>query len=113
MVAPGDVVLVDFPGAEITKRRPAVVVSSESYHSNRPDVILGLLTTRIPPSPCPSDHILKDWKIAGLHHPSCFRSFLITVPAKAIRGIGHLSEADWIEVQNGLRNAFGGGTRVI
>lgn len=41
----GDIVTVDFPGITGIKRRPAVVLSSEVYHSLRPDVIVGLITT--------------------------------------------------------------------
>jgi mRNA interferase MazF len=46
MVKPGDVVTVDFPGALGVKRRPAVVISTDTYHTTRPDVILGLLTSQ-------------------------------------------------------------------
>ena len=40
-------VTVDFPGVTGIKRRPAVVLSSAIYHANRPDVIIGLITTQI------------------------------------------------------------------
>lgn len=43
---PSDIVTVDFPGAMGIKRRPAVVLSSKTYHSNRPDVIIGLITSQ-------------------------------------------------------------------
>jgi mRNA interferase MazF len=43
---PGDVVTVDFPGVAGIKRRPAVVLSSSTYHATRPDVIVGLITTQ-------------------------------------------------------------------
>jgi mRNA interferase MazF len=33
LLTPGDVVVVDFPGVMGIKRRPAVVVSSDTYHS--------------------------------------------------------------------------------
>ena len=42
----GDVVAVDFPGVNGIKRRPAVVLSSALYHANRPDIIVGLLTSK-------------------------------------------------------------------
>ena len=35
----GDVVLVDFVGATGVKRRPAVVVSTDTYHAHRPDAL--------------------------------------------------------------------------
>ena len=43
---PGDVVIGAFPGADTTKIRPAVVLSTERYHRHRPDVIVGLVTTQ-------------------------------------------------------------------
>jgi mRNA interferase MazF len=43
---PGDVVTVDFPGVTGVKRRPAVVLSSVTYHAIRTDVIVGLITTQ-------------------------------------------------------------------
>ena len=46
MLRPGDVVVVDFPGVVETKRRPAVVISTDEYHKHRPDVIVGMFTTR-------------------------------------------------------------------
>jgi mRNA interferase MazF len=39
----GDVVTVDFPDVTGIKRRPAVVISSTTYHSQRPDIIVGLI----------------------------------------------------------------------
>jgi mRNA interferase MazF len=45
MPEPGDIMTVDFPGATGVKRRPAVVVSSPLYHTHRPDVILGVITS--------------------------------------------------------------------
>ena len=66
MLKPGDVVVVDFPGVTGIKRRPAVVVSSDAYHSARPDVILGLITSQVAGSIGSTDHALADWSAAGL-----------------------------------------------
>jgi len=45
----GDVVLVPFPFTDQTasKKRPAVVVSSDAYHRDRPDVIVVAITSRV------------------------------------------------------------------
>jgi len=64
MVKPGDVVTVDFPGAQGLKRRPAVVVSTDPYHTARPDVVLGLLTSRILGATAATDYALQDWSSA-------------------------------------------------
>ncbi|MFQ6015973.1 MAG: type II toxin-antitoxin system PemK/MazF family toxin [Anaerolineae bacterium] len=95
-VHPGDVVVADFPGITGIKRRPALVVSSDTYHSTRPDVMLGLLTGRVSAATAPTDHRLQDWRSAGLRNPTAFRAFLITLPQEdVIAVIGHLSDRAW------------------
>jgi mRNA interferase MazF len=107
MVKPGAVVTVDFPGATGIKRRPAVVVSTTTYHATRPDVILAVITSQTPSAAAPSDYVLQDWSAAGLHRPSAFRSFLVTLPAAAVASVvGQLSDRDWREVQTRLRVAL-------
>jgi mRNA interferase MazF len=95
MADPGDVVVVYFPDAVGSKTRPAVVVSTGLYHAHRPDIIVRLLTTQIQNATTPTNYILLDWAAAGLHHPSAFRSFLITLQNGTIPAIGRLSERDW------------------
>src|SRR5713101_5989112 len=92
MPDPGDVVWLEFPGAVVTKRRPAVVLSSNEYHAARPDVIVGLITSQIAKSIGPTDHLLSDWSSAGLRLPSAFRAYLATVPRSAVLSkMGHVS----------------------
>jgi mRNA interferase MazF len=96
MVQSPCVVVIDFPGVTGIKRRPAVVVSSDTYHASRPDVIVGLITSQTAAAIGPTDHLLQDWAAAGLRLPSAFRSFLVTLPGSAIhRIVGHLSDEDW------------------
>lgn len=91
----GDVVTVDFPGVTGTKRRPAVVLSSATYHASRPDVIVGLITTQTTALGV-TDYELQDWQAAGLRVASIFRSFIVTLPPSAnLICIGQLSERDW------------------
>ncbi|KAB8332481.1 type II toxin-antitoxin system PemK/MazF family toxin [Scytonema tolypothrichoides VB-61278] len=92
---PGDVVTVDFLGVTGVKRRPAVVLSSATYHATRPDVIVGLITSQTPALGA-TDYVLQDWTLAGLRVASVFRSFIVTLPPSAnLVVIGHLSERDW------------------
>ena len=74
---PGTVVTVDFPGIQGVKRRPAVVLSSATYHSIRPDVIFGLITSRTKDLGV-TDYVFQDWQLAGLRVASVFRSFIVT-----------------------------------
>jgi hypothetical protein len=77
---PGDVVVGMLVGAVETKVRPAIVIAGESYLTERPDVLVGILTTRIPAKPASTDYALRDWQAA---------------------------EGDWSNVQARLRLAFG------
>jgi len=107
LLTPGDVVVVDFPGAIGTKRRPAVVLSSDIYHASRPDAILGLITSQTASAIAPTDHALEDWAAAGLRVPSAFRSFVVALPSTAIqRAIGRLSDRDWEIVRARLDTAL-------
>jgi mRNA interferase MazF len=96
----GDVVWLEFPGAVVTKRRPAVVLSSKEYHAWRPDIIVGLVTSQTGKAGGSTDHLLADWSAAGLRVPSSFRSFLATISGTSVRStMGRLSAADWAAVR--------------
>ncbi len=102
----GDLVTVDFPGAMGIKRRPALVLSSATYHAIRPDIIVGLITSQIKGLGV-TDYVLQDWAASGLRVESVFRSFIITLPASAnIVRIGQLSERDWKTVRVCVRTAL-------
>ena len=102
---PGDVIVTNFPGADATKRRPGIVVSTTLYHGTRPDVIVGVVTTNIGQATAPSDCVLHDWRNAGLRKPSAFRAYLITFSQGDVRHIGQLSDSDWAGVKNSLNHA--------
>jgi mRNA interferase MazF len=104
----GDVVVGAFPGAHVTKTRPAVVLSTEEYHRHRPDVVVGLITTQAPMPLAPTDCELRDWREAGLRAPSFFRLFPVTLPQREVRLIGRLSDPDWAAVRACLKAGFGG-----
>jgi mRNA interferase MazF len=104
---PSTVVLLDFPGVTGTKRRPAVILSSELYHKERPDVIVGLITSQTAAAIAATDYLLQDWRAAGLRRESAFRSFLVTLPRSALMGrIGRLSDRDWRVVRERLQSAL-------
>ena len=102
----GDVVTVTFTGATGIKRRPAIVVSSEAYHQTRPDVILGLLTTKTASATAPTDYLLQDTVVAGLRLPSAFRAYFNMALPSEITVIGHLSPQDLKEVKVRMALAF-------
>ena len=103
----GELVIVDFPGVTGTKRRPAVVLSSALYHRERPDVILGVITSQVGSANAVTDYLLQDWGAAGLRKPSAFRAFLVTVPRSSIAThVGRLSKSDWQAVRERIQTAL-------
>ncbi|MGH9948763.1 MAG: type II toxin-antitoxin system PemK/MazF family toxin [Pyrinomonadaceae bacterium] len=103
---PGTVVTVDFRGATGTKRRPAVIVSTPTYHTERPDVILAVVTSQTAKASAASDYVLRDWALANLAKPSAVRIFLNTSLAASVQYIGELSDHDWTQVQARLKLAI-------
>lgn len=102
----GDVVTGFFAGSQADKARPAVIVSSDVYHENRPDVVVCFLSTQIAGANAPTDCVLFDWRAAGLTHPCAFRAFFVTVRKTEVSRIGRLSPNDWSEVQARLKLAL-------
>jgi mRNA-degrading endonuclease toxin of MazEF toxin-antitoxin module len=102
----GDVVVGVLVGANETKVRPAVVIASETYLAERPDSVVGILTTKLPNPPGTTDHILLDWRRAGLRAESCFRAYVLTAHRLELTVIGHLSARDWDAIEGRVRAAF-------
>ena len=103
---PGDVVVGVLAGALETKVRPAVVISSSTYLVERPDVLVGILTTRLPKTITSTDCVLMDWRLAGLRAGSYFRAYVLTMHRSELTVIGHLSDRDWTQVKACVRSAF-------
>jgi mRNA interferase MazF len=102
----GDVAIGMLRGAAETKVRPAVVLSSDTYLVERPDVLVGILTTKLPRKATSTDYVLLDWQLAGLRAVSCFRAYVMTIHRSDLTVIGHLSERDWTRVRGCVRGAF-------
>lgn len=106
MPEPGDVVIVRFPGAVVTKSRPAVVVSSREYHDARPDCVLALVTSNVAAANTAFDHVLVDWESAGLEQPSAVRTYFAMVVARNLDVIGKLSDRDFTALKRCLAPAL-------
>src|SRR5437016_11500072 len=91
----GDVVLVPFPFTDqtTTKKRPAVVVSSNAYNSSRPDVVLMAITGHLSISPRIGEVVVTEWKHAGLLKASTIKPILATIEKTLInRGLAQFVE---------------------
>jgi mRNA interferase MazF len=93
----GDVVVVPFPFTDqtATKRRPAVVVSSEAYNRERPDIILMAVTSQVRPTPTVGEAAVVEWRAAGLLKPSVIKPVVTTIEANlVVRRLGVLGADD-------------------
>jgi mRNA-degrading endonuclease toxin of MazEF toxin-antitoxin module len=106
----GDVVLVGFvfdQGAG-RKLRPALVVSTPAYHRGRREVVVVAAITGDIGRGSNHDHVLRDWKGAGLLLPSVVTGIIRTVPrAMVYRRLGSLGGPDLEAVEGGLRECLG------
>jgi mRNA interferase MazF len=105
----GDIVLVGFVFAEETgsKVRPALVISSRAYHRARQEVIVAAITSNVRRRLF-GEHLLGDWKAAGLLFPSLVTAIVRTVKRTMIdRKLGSLTKADLQAVDGELRRALG------
>jgi mRNA interferase MazF len=93
----GDVVLVAFPFTDLTttKTRPALVISSDSFHRAGLDVILAGITSKISKDIPITDFLLspEDQTSAGLPKPSLVRlGKIVTLDCRLVRKkLGHIS----------------------
>ena len=104
----GDVVLVGFVFSDETgeRRRPAVIVSSDAYHKGRQEVIIGAITSRTDRI-LMGDHLISDWRGAGLLFPSVATGIIRTIKqAMMARRLGTMSKADMAAIEDKLRTAL-------
>ncbi|MGD0838826.1 MAG: type II toxin-antitoxin system PemK/MazF family toxin [Polyangia bacterium] len=106
----GDVIVVPFPFTNhtATKKRPAVVVSSEAYQRERPDIILMAITSQVRPTPTIGEATVAHWQAAGLLKPSVIKPLLATVEANLIiRQLGKLHTDDQATLRQMLGTILG------
>ena len=90
-----DIVVVPFPFADrrASKRRPALVLSSQRFNAESGNSVLAMVTSASNP-PWPMD-VLIDAAHAGLQAPSKVRMKLFSLDNRLIlRRAGNLSQAD-------------------
>ncbi|MBI4322504.1 MAG: type II toxin-antitoxin system PemK/MazF family toxin, partial [Chloroflexi bacterium] len=83
----GEVVLVSFvfPDETGVKRRPAVIVSSNAYQLGRQGVIIAAITSRTD-RVLVGDHLITQWRQAGLLFPSVATGIIRTIKQGMIAG---------------------------
>ncbi len=93
----GDVLLVPFPFTDQTagKQRPAVVVSTEAYRRDRPDLIILAVSSQIRAGDQIGEPAIAQWEEAGLLKPSVLKPLLATLERGLVRRkLGRLALED-------------------
>lgn len=99
-----DIVLVDFGFSEETgsKKRPALIISSEDYHQSRHEVIVMAITSNIKRT-LVGDTRIDEWKTAGLLYPSLVAGIIRTIKyTMVVRKLGVLAQRDFQKVRNSM-----------
>lgn len=105
----GDIVLVPFPFTDqtTTKKRPAVVISSENYNQHHLDLIVMAITSQQQATILPDHLVVADWQGASLLKPSVIKPIAATVEkALVIRTLGRLQSIDRQSLQTLLEQIF-------
>ena len=105
----GDVVLVRFLFTDEsgTKRRPAVIVSTNDYHQGRQKAIIAAITSNVD-RVLVGDHLIAGWQEAGLLYPSVATAIIRTIKGTMIdRQLGAMPSVDMQALRGKLRQIIG------
>ena len=96
-----------FPSTDqsATKKRPAVVVSSDAYQRERPDVILMAITSQLRPTPGVGEVAVAHWEAAGLLKPSVIKPLIEA--RLVLRQLGSLHADDVAALRNVIATVLG------
>ena len=100
----GEIVLVRFPFADLAaaKKRPALLLARTTRAPRHRLATVAMVTSQVEALKLDGDVLLRDWKSAGLLHPSLLRlAKVATVDAELIdKTIGKLSARDLKEARS-------------
>ena len=105
----GDVILVPFPFSDQTaaKKRPAIIVSSDSYNSISQDIVIMAITGQIRSHIGVGEFLIEDWQSAGLLRPSAVKSAISTIEQRlVVKILGRLSSKDVSTLEEALKELF-------
>jgi mRNA interferase MazF len=106
----GEIILVPFPFTDQSqaKKRPAVVISSKAYNTERPDLIIMAVTSQIKPASIIGEVIIQDWQEAGLLKPSAIKPVITTIEKPLIiKTMGRLKDNDQKALLESLKGILG------
>ena len=101
-----DVVVVKFPFASSIKykARPAVIISSNKYNTNKRNTLLIMAISSSQENKLDFEIDVENWKDTGLLKPSIFKSAIATIEKEyVITKIGSLSDKDIKQLENMIK----------
>ena len=104
----GDIVLLEviFSNGMGTKKRPALIISSDEYHKGRHEIIIAAITSNIQ-RVLVADTRIDEWEEAGLKFPSLVTGIIQTVKKNMIvHKLGILTKKDFQKVQKNIGRAI-------
>ena len=105
----GDIMLVRYQASagEEYRLRPALVVSTETYHRGREQMVVSAVTSS-QRAPQTGDTVVESWQKSGLLGPSLVTGVLLTITPDSIeRRLGSLEQEDLHAVESSLRVSLG------
>ena len=106
----GDIVLVSFPFTDLTstKRRPALVLSPDSFNAAGQDLVLAAITSHLTGDPNAVHLRRSDFAVEGLPKPSMVKATkLFTMhSALVVKRIGALRTGRMEDVLRSVRGFF-------
>ena len=99
----GDVILVPFPFTDqsTSKKRPAIVISSDNYNQNKSDIILIAVTSQVNANLQFGEVLIDDWAGAWLIKSSVVKPIITTLERNlVIRTLGKLQSPDFQALEN-------------
>ncbi len=106
----GEIILVNFPFTDLSsaKKRPAVIISNDSYNNERDDVILLAITSQMRKFQDFGSVAISNWKEAGLPKESLFKPLIATIDKNNIsKKLGIISDYDSLMLTRLLKQIIG------
>jgi len=104
----GDIVLIEviFSEQNESKKRPALIISTDEYNKNRKDIIIAAITSNTSRILL-GDTLIDDWKKSGLLSSSLITATIQTIKNDMIiKKLGSLSKTDFETVKYNLKKAI-------
>jgi mRNA interferase MazF len=102
----GDVLLVHFPFSDqsTSKKRPAVIISSNTYNNTSQDIVIMAITSQTGSNIGIGECVIENWQGAGLLKSSAVKSAISTIEQSLVlRKLGRLSPKDLSLLEKALK----------